>query len=70
MPVKKYKPTTPGRRDMSVSDFSEITKTKPEKALAKGKSSTGGRNNKGRITTRFRGGGVKRRYRDIDFKRD
>jgi len=70
MPIKKYNPTTPGRRDMSVLDFSEITKTKPEKALARGKKSTGGRNNNGRITTRFRGGGVKRRYRDIDFRRN
>jgi large subunit ribosomal protein L2 len=70
MPVKKYKPITPGRRDMTVLDFSEITKTKPEKALSKGKSSTGGRNNNGRITTRFRGGGVKRRYRDVDFLRN
>jgi large subunit ribosomal protein L2 len=70
MPVKKYKPITPGRRDMTVLDFSEITKTKPEKALSRGKSSTGGRNNNGRITTRFRGGGVKRRYRDVDFLRN
>ena len=70
MPIKKYNPTTPGRRDMSVLDFSEITKTTPEKSLSKGKKSTGGRNNKGRITTRFRGGGVKRRYREIDFRRN
>ncbi len=70
MPIKKYKPTTPGRRDMTVLDFAEITKTKPEKALSRGKKSTGGRNNNGRITTRFRGGGVKRRYRDIDFRRN
>ena len=70
MPVKKYNPTTPGRRGMSVSDFAEITKSCPEKSLTRGKKSTGGRNNNGRITTRFRGGGVKRRYRDIDFKRD
>lgn len=70
MAVKRYNPTTPGRRDMTVLDFDEITKTSPEKSLTKGKNSTGGRNNKGRITTRFRGGGVKRRYRQIDFKRD
>ena len=70
MPIKKYNPTTPGRRDMTVLDFAEITKTKPEKALSRGKKSTGGRNNNGRITTRFRGGGVKRRYRDIDFRRN
>jgi large subunit ribosomal protein L2 len=69
MPVKKYKPNTPGTRGMSVSDFAEITKTTPEKSLTKGKRSTGGRNNYGRITTRFRGGGVKRRYRQIDFAR-
>jgi len=69
MPVKKYKPNTPGTRGMSVSDFAEITKTSPEKTLTKGKKSTGGRNNYGRITTRFRGGGVKRRYRRIDFDR-
>ena len=70
MPVKKYNPTTPGRRGMSVLDFAEITKTKPEKSLTKGKHSTGGRNNNGRITTRFRGGGVKRKYRQIDFLRN
>ncbi|MCK5844912.1 MAG: 50S ribosomal protein L2, partial [Victivallales bacterium] len=69
MPVKKYKPNTPGTRGMSVSDFAEITRTSPEKTLTKGKKSTGGRNNYGRITTRFRGGGVKRRYRRIDFDR-
>jgi len=70
MPVRKYNPTTPGRRGMSVSDFAEITKGKPEKALTKGKKSTGGRNNMGRVTTRFRGGGAKRKHRVIDFKRD
>ena len=70
MAIKKYKPTTPGRRDMTVLDYAEITKNGPEKSLTKGKKSTGGRNNNGRITTRFRGGGAKRRYRDIDFKRD
>jgi large subunit ribosomal protein L2 len=55
---------------MTASDFSDITKKKPEKALCTGKTSSGGRNNYGRITTRFRGGGVKRRYRQIDFRRD
>jgi len=55
---------------MSVSDFAELTRGTSEKSLTKGKKSTGGRNNKGRITTRFRGGGVKRRYRQIDFRRD
>lgn len=69
MPVKKYKPNTPGTRGMSVSDFAEITKATPEKSLTQGKKSTGGRNNYGRITTRFRGGGAKRRYRQIDFAR-
>lgn len=70
MAIKKYKPTSPGRRQMAVSDFSEITRSTPEKSLTVGKRSTGGRNNAGRITTRFRGGGVKRRYRLIDFRRD
>ena len=70
MGIKKYKPTSPGRRQMSVSDFSEITRTTPEKSLTEGKKSTGGRNNLGRVTVRFRGGGVKRRYRIIDFKRN
>ncbi len=70
MAVKKYNPTSPARRGMNVSDFAEITSSSPEKKLTKGKKSTGGRNNKGRITTRFRGGGAKRRLRDIDFKRD
>ncbi|MBQ7652165.1 MAG: 50S ribosomal protein L2 [Victivallales bacterium] len=70
MGIKKYKPTSPGRRQMSVSDFSEITRSTPEKSLTEGKRSTGGRNNHGRVTCRFRGGGVKRRYRIIDFKRN
>ena len=70
MGIKKYKPTSPGRRQMSVSDFSEITRSTPEKSLTEGKKSTGGRNNHGRVTVRFRGGGVKRRYRIIDFKRN
>ncbi|NLF92421.1 MAG: 50S ribosomal protein L2 [Oligosphaeraceae bacterium] len=70
MGIKKYKPTSPGRRQMSVSDFSDITRSTPEKSLTEGKRSTGGRNNLGRITCRFRGGGVKRSYRLIDFKRD
>ena len=54
---------------MTVSDFSELTRRKPEKSLTEGKRSTGGRNNMGRVTVRFRGGGVKRRYRIIDFRR-
>ena len=69
MPLRKRKPTSPGRRFQSVSDFSEITKSKPEKALTKPKPSTGGRNNYGRMTARHRGGGVKQRYRVIDFQR-
>ncbi len=70
MGVKRCKPTSPGRRFMSFSDFSEITKAEPEKALLTPLKKTGGRNNKGRITVRFRGGGHKRRYRVIDFRRD
>ncbi|MDD4098673.1 MAG: 50S ribosomal protein L2 [Lentisphaeria bacterium] len=70
MGIKKYKPTSPGRRQMSVSDFSELTRSTPEKSLTEGLKSTGGRNNAGRVTTRFRGGGEKRRYRIIDFRRD
>jgi large subunit ribosomal protein L2 len=70
MPVKQYKPTTPGRRGMSVSSFEEITKQRPEKSLTDALRGTGGRNSLGRITLRFRGGGAKRRYRIIDFKRD
>ncbi|MCL2503197.1 MAG: 50S ribosomal protein L2 [Coriobacteriia bacterium] len=70
MGLKKYKPTSPGRRFQSVSDFSEITCTEPEKSLLEPLSKKGGRNNNGRITTRHQGGGHKRRYRRIDFKRD
>ncbi|NLF15785.1 MAG: 50S ribosomal protein L2 [Lentisphaerae bacterium] len=70
MGIKKYNPTSPSRRQMTVSDFAELTRSTPEKRLTRGKNSSGGRNNAGRITTRFRGGGVKRRLRVIDFKRD
>jgi large subunit ribosomal protein L2 len=70
MPVKSYKPITPGLRQRTTADFSEITKTTPEKALTRGKAKTGGRNNKGQLTSWWRGGGHKRRYREIDFKRD
>jgi large subunit ribosomal protein L2 len=70
MPIKTYKPTSPGRRGMSVSTFEEITKTKPEKPLLVSLRKKGGRNVWGRITVRHRGGGHKRRYRLIDFKRD
>ncbi|RMD77412.1 MAG: 50S ribosomal protein L2 [Lentisphaerae bacterium] len=70
MGIRSYDPVTPSRRHMTVPDFSEITRSQPERSLVSGKKSTGGRNNAGRITTRFRGGGVKRKYRIIDFKRD
>src|SRR6266702_4513214 len=69
MALKKYKPTSPGRRFMTVSTFEEVTKRKPEKALTEKLTKKGGRNNTGRITTRHQGGGHKRRYRVIDFKR-
>ena len=69
MALRKYKPTTPGRRFMTVSSFEEITKSKPEKSLTESVKKKGGRNNAGRITTRHKGGGHKRRYRVIDFKR-
>ncbi len=67
--MKTYKPTSPGRRGMTGFDFKEVSKKKPEKALLDTAASTGGRNNYGRITSRFRGGGHKQRYRIIDFKR-
>lgn len=71
MGIKHYKPTSPGRRGMSANDFAELDgKQEPEHRLMKGKKSTGGRNSYGRTTARFRGGGHKRRFRDIDFKRD
>src|SRR5437870_9999699 len=70
MPIKQYKPTSPGRRGMSVSTFEEITKTKPEKSLIVKLQKHAGRNNQGKITTRHRGGGSKRNYRIIDFKRN
>ncbi|MBC8174630.1 MAG: 50S ribosomal protein L2 [Candidatus Marinimicrobia bacterium] len=70
MPVKIKKPTTPGQRFMSVSTFEEVTRTKPEKSLLRSLKKKGGRNKQGRITVRHRGGGHKRRYRVIDFKRD
>lgn len=69
MAIKTFAPITPSRRGMTMSDFAEITRGEPEKSLTRGKSSTGGRNNAGRTTTRFRGGGVKRRLRAIDFLR-
>ncbi|GAB4279971.1 MAG: 50S ribosomal protein L2 [Coriobacteriia bacterium] len=70
MAVKRYKPTSPGRRFQTVSDFSEVTRSKPEKSLVEPLKKKGGRNNNGRITTRHQGGGHKRRYRKIDFKRN
>ena len=70
MAIKKYKPTTPGRRNMTGYTFEEITKKEPEKSLTVSLTSTGGRNAEGRITARHRGGGHKRKYRIIDFKRN
>ncbi len=70
MGIKVYKPTSPGRRGMSVLTFEEITRTEPERSLLAPRKQKAGRNNQGRITVRHRGGGHKRRYRIIDFKRD
>jgi len=69
MGIRKYKPTTPGRRGASVADFAEITRSRPEKSLLVPLSKTGGRNSSGKITTRHKGGGHKRAYRLIDFRR-
>jgi large subunit ribosomal protein L2 len=69
MGIRKYKPTTPGRRGSSVADFVELTRSTPEKSLLAPKPKTGGRNNTGRITTRHIGGGHKQAYRIIDFRR-
>ena len=70
MPTKRYKPTSPGRRFQTVSDFAEITKSTPEKSLLESKTRSSGRNVHGRITSRHRGGGHKRRYRVVDFRRN
>ena len=70
MALRKRKPTSPGRRFQTVSDFSELTTDTPEKSLLVPKTRTGGRNNHGRITSRHRGGGTKQQYRKIDFKRN
>jgi large subunit ribosomal protein L2 len=70
MPVKKYKPTSPGRRFRTVSDYADLTTDKPEKSLIDKQAGTGGRNSYGRVTSRHRGGGHKRRYRIIDFRRN
>jgi len=69
MAIRVYKPTTPGRRSASVNLYSEVTKTKPEKSLLKPIKKTGGRNHTGKITVQHRGGGHKRRYRVVDFRR-
>src|ERR671923_108058 len=69
MPIRKPKPTSPGRRFVSYADYSEITKKEPEKSLVEGLKKSGGRNTNGRKTARHRGGGAKRLYRKIDFKR-
>ena len=69
MPVKRYKPTSPGRRFATFADRSELTDKEPEKSLVEGLTKSGGRNTHGRITSRHRGGGAKRKYRIIDFKR-
>lgn len=69
MGIRRFKPTSPGRRNYTGNDFKELTRDTPERSLLDKKKSTGGRNHYGRITTRFRGGGHKQRYRVIDFKR-
>src|SRR5918911_908509 len=70
MGIRKYKPTTPGRRGASVADFVEVTRSDPEKSLVRPLHSKGGRNSYGRVTTRHQGGGHKRAYRLIDFRRN
>ena len=70
MPIKSYRPTTPTRRFQTVLTREDITKARPEKALSRGKKRTGGRNSEGRISVRFRGGGAKKRLREVDFRRD
>src|SRR5215467_8877345 len=70
MGIRKYKPTTPGRRGASVADFVEVTRSEPEKSLVRPLISKGGRNGQGRVTVRHQGGGHKRSYRIIDFRRN
>lgn len=70
MSLKKFKPTTPGQRHKVISDYKDITQRAPEKSLVKGRSKSGGRNNDGRMTMRYIGGGHKQKYREIDFKRE
>ncbi len=69
MPVKKYRPTSPGKRFLTTMDFSELSKVEPERALIEVRKKHSGRNNNGHITVRHRGGGTRRLYRIIDFKR-
>src|SRR5512145_2306263 len=69
MAIRKYKPVTPGRRGGSVADFAEVTRSEPEKSLVRPLPKKGGRNNSGRITTRHQGGGHKRQFRVVDFRR-
>src|SRR3954470_11255219 len=69
MAIRKHRPVTPGRRFATWADHSEVTKKEPDKKLTEGLRKSGGRNSKGRVTSRHRGGGAKRRYRKIDFKR-
>ena len=70
MALKQFNPVTPGRRNMTVEDFSDLDKVRPKKSLTRGKKRIDGRNNLGRMTMRRRGAGHKRLYREIDFKRD
>src|SRR6059036_2175537 len=70
MGIRQFKPVTPSTRFRSVSDFADVTRSEPERSLVEPLTRTGGRNNKGHITTRHQGGGHKRRYRRIDFRRD
>ena len=70
MGIRKYKPTTPGRRGASVADFAEITRSTPEKSLVRPLKKTGGRDNSGRISTRHKGGGHRHHYRVVDFVRN
>src|SRR6201986_1263537 len=69
MPIRNPKPTSPGRRFVTYPDYAEVTRTEPEKSLTEGLKKSGGRNSNGRKTSRHRGGGAKRLYRKIDFKR-
>src|SRR5438445_10411767 len=70
MGIRRYKPTTPGRRGASGSDYSEVTRSRPEKSLTKPVKSSGGRHSYGRTTARYRGGGNKRRYRLVEYRRN